>query len=944
MKLQHTVRRVRALAPLVVVAVFGTGCAQFTALSSAPTRTASASGTAATPTTAPGAAATAASGPAPARPDPSAPRPFDEVIKGATLSEGLFKVWQKDEKVWIELAPEDFDRPFFFSPKLSHGIGEAGLFGGLMVGRYGRYGTPQWVEFKRVYNQVQLVARNAQYTAQSGTPEGRAVQAGFSASLVSSAAVASGPHRDRKSVLVEANSLFLGDLLGLGMALQQAYRQNYALDPRNTHFTSVRSAPEQLVFNVQTHFAAATLAVPQPGAPSGPPGTPSPTMPAALPDARSMFIGVYYALSRLPEQAMRPRAADARVGYFSTSVDDFSDDLARSPRLRHINRWRLEKKDPTATLSEPVKPIVFWLDKTVPVKYREAITQGVLAWNAAFEKIGFKDAIVVKVQPDDASFDTLDVGVASIRWMTNAQPRFGAIGPSQVDPRTGEILDADIGFESLSSRGVRTLRSSIIGPGSANDWAALLQVRDAQALPPLGGATPLAQGPGTLCQHADFAAEQLAYALDVLEARGQVDPDSSEVQRFVLDYLIDTTMHEVGHTLGLRHNFRSSTIYTAAQMADPAFTRSNGLAGSVMEYAPINLPAPGEPMPAPFQTTLGPYDYWAIEYGYKPIDSADEKAELARIAARSGEPQLAYGTDEDNFLGIDPESLHFDLGNDPVGFAKRRFDIAKELIQRQETRRLKPEEDYSVLRRAVAYAVRDAGRAAGVLLRQIGGLRTLRDHANTGRDPLQPVPAGLQRQALEVLSAGVFSPAGLRASPGLQRRLAPDYLERGDAVFDGSTPASTDFSPSGQVFELQRALLAQLMSDSLAARVLDNQAKIEPAAARTPGQVFALSELYARLGRDVWAELGQGGAIAPERRELQREHLNKLATLLLRPAPSARADARGLVRHEARALLARLDRALQGRGAFDADTRAHLDDSAITLRQALDAKLPRSNV
>lgn len=926
-------RRSRSLGLLLAMAATASGCASLQSANQLARQ--------AGPAAASGPAA-AASGVAPAaavRPDPSAPRPFDDVVKGAKQTEGLFATWQKDDKVWLELKPEDFDKPFFFSPKLAQGIGEAGIFGGTMIGRWARFGTPQMVEFKRVHTQVQLVARNAQYTARPGTPEGFAVQSGFSASLMASSAVASAPHKDRKSVLVEANSLFLGDLLGLGMVLQQSFRQGYGLDPRHTAFTAVRGSPEQVVFNVRAHYATASLSVPTPGAP---PGLPLPSLPSTLPDARSMFIGFHYSLSRLPEQPMRPRLADPRVGHFQTAVDDFSDDLARSPRQRFVNRWRLEKKDPAAALSEPVKPITYWLDKTVPVKYREAITKGVLAWNEAFEKIGFKDAIVVKVQPDDASFDTLDVGVASIRWMTNAQPRFGAIGPSQVDPRTGEILDADIGFESLSSRGLRATRARILGGAAANDWPTLLQAHDERGGAAAASAEAGQHGPW--CQHAEFASEQLAYAFDVLGARGEIDPASPEAQQFVLDYLTDTTMHEVGHTLGLRHNFRSSTIYTPAQMADPSFTRSQGLAGSVMEYAPINLGAPGEPAPSAFQTVLGPYDHWAIEYAYKPIDPAEEKAELARIAARSGEPQLAYGTDEDNSLGLDPESLMFDLGNDPIAFAKRRLAIAKDLIHSQESRGLKPDEDYSVLRRAVSFAVRDAGRSAGILQRQIGGLRTLRDYANTGRDPLQPVPAERQRQALDVLSTGVFSPVGLQASPGLQRRLAPDYLERGDAIFDGSTPQATDFSPSNMVLDLQRALLGQLMSDGLAARILDNQAKVDGTGRAAAGKAFQLSELYARLTRDVWAELSTGGDIAGARRELQREHLNRLANLLLRPAAQSRADARGLVRQEAQALMQRLDRLARGAAGLGTETRAHLSDSADTLRQALTAKLPRSSV
>ena len=135
---------------------------------------------------------------------------------------------------------------------------------------------------------------------------------------------------------------------------------------------------------------------------------------------------------------------------------DFSDDVARSPRVRMVERWRLEKKDPQAELSEPVKPITFWIDRNVPLKYRAVVGEGILEWNKAFEKIGFKDAIVVKQQSDDAEFDTLDLGYSSVRWLMSAVPGFGAIGPKHVDPRSGEILDADIGFETLSSRSLRT--------------------------------------------------------------------------------------------------------------------------------------------------------------------------------------------------------------------------------------------------------------------------------------------------------------------------------------------------------------------------------------------------------------------------------------------------------------------------------------------------------
>jgi hypothetical protein len=204
------------------------GCA------TAPAGTALAQGAAAS---APGAAgpARAASGPAAASaPQPGQPPAFAVVIKDAKKIDGALTLWQKDDKFWIELAPADFGKPLLFAPKIAQGIGESGLFGGTMVGPYGRYGRQQLVEFRRVHNQVQLLARNTEYRAPEGTPEGRAVQAAFSPSLVGSAAVASQPHPDSKAVLIEANSIFVNDLLGIGIALQRTYRQGYAFDGRNS--------------------------------------------------------------------------------------------------------------------------------------------------------------------------------------------------------------------------------------------------------------------------------------------------------------------------------------------------------------------------------------------------------------------------------------------------------------------------------------------------------------------------------------------------------------------------------------------------------------------------------------------------------------------------------------------------------------------------------------
>ena len=853
---------------------------------------------------------------------PGSPPPFAVVIKDAKRVEGPLVLWQREDKLWIELSPQQFGQPFMLSPKLKTGLGEQWIVGGSMAMPIAGAGGPQVVEFVRVHNQVRLQARNTDVLAAAGTPEARAVEASYSASLLGATAVASQPHPESKAVLVEANALFLSDMLAVGMLLQRTFRQSYGLDSRNSTITAVRGSKDTTVIETLNHYYTGSVGMPSPGQ-SGP----APSVPTLLPDSRSLLIGHHYSIAPLPAVPMAARRADARIGFFAAVQLDFSNDLARTPRQRHIARWRLEKKDPAAPLSEPVKPITFWVDRNVPLAYRATVMAGILEWNKAFEKIGFKDAIVARQQPDDATFDTLDLGVASVRWAMSAQPAFGGYGPIHVDPRSGEILDADIVIEGMITRARRSERAQLLASSAA--------AAAPDGAPPAFASpyAPTAAWPASHAwrAHGDAAAEQLSYALDVLAARDEIDPAGAEAQQFVLDYVKETVMHEVGHALGLRHNFRASRVYSETQLADPEFTRTHGTTGSVMEYNAINLAAPGERGGQPFTLTLGPYDYWAIEYAYKPIAADQEAAELQRIAARSSEPLLAYGTDEDNNFGLDPETVQLDLGNDPIAFAAKRLAIARDLFRRQETRELPPDRDYAVLRRSLAFALSDVARAVGLLTRQIGGVRTLRDHPGSGRDPLQPVDAVLQREALDEVVRAVLAADGLALSPALQRRLAPDFLERGEFAIP------TDFALPQRLLDLQRGVLGYLMGETLAARVLDSAAKFD-----RPEQALPLAEVYARVGREVWSELDRGGPIAPERRELQREHLNRLAAALLRP--QARADARALVRAQSRALLARLQRAGSTGAARDAATRAHLDDAIDTLRQALAARLPRSGL
>ncbi|HEV3241124.1 MAG TPA: zinc-dependent metalloprotease [Casimicrobiaceae bacterium] len=891
--------------PAIAAAAAAAATAATAATSAAPAQ-AAAPGSAAKPSApvvaAAAAAATAAAAAA------QTPKPFAEVIKDAHEMPGLFPVWQKDEKAWLEIAPNQFDVPYFFSVNLSRGLGEKFFFGGLM-------GPSHIVYFHHLGpHQVQLLARNTDYFAQPNTPQAISVSEAFSDSLLASAPIASQPHPERKTVLVEINSLLFADIPGANGELERTYRQGYAFDGRNSSINKVRATPELVAVDINAHYALQRVAQP----PIVPGPVPFTSLPATVPDIRSLFLGFYYNFAKLPEEPMRPRFADDRIGYFMTTRYDYSNDSKLTPRVNYVNRWRLEKKDPTAALSEPKQPIVFWLDRNIPEKYRAAVIAGVLEWNKAFEKIGFKDAIQTRIQPDDADFDTLDARHASVRWITTARPLFGGIGPSQVDPRSGEILDADIGIDPVRFRNRRYQRVE--------------QIPDPSKIP------GFFEHPERLCQQQDYAAQEMNFALDLLEARGEIDPDGPEAEAFVMADVKDTVMHEVGHTLGLRHNFRASMIYSQAQLNDPQFTREHGIAGSVMEYNAVNIALKGEPQGTYGMATIGPYDYWAIEYGYSELPPEQESVKLQQIASRNAEPQLAFATDEDAAFGIDPEANTADLGNDPLDFARRRLILARELWDRWENRELKPGESYSVLRRTVTRGLLVVGQSSTTIAKYIGGVSTLRDHAGSARAPLTPLPAAKQRQALKIIESGLFAADSFRFKPEFMRRLQVDYLDHDDVFDVGLSTPGVDYSLDAQVLRIQRAVLGNLMSDTVAQRILDSEVKLDD-----PKAGFHLSELYDSLHRSIWSELRSGQDISPLRRNLQREHLARVANALIRPSVAMPPDARALLRQDARALRDELQVATT-KNIWSKETKAHIAEGLSTLDEALKAPLQRQGV
>ncbi len=901
--------RLSQLSLTLIAAAVASGCANLQAANltsqTAPTGQAGAAPTAAS-------AAASGAGGAAARPDPAAPKPFDEVIKGATRQAGYLPLWRKDEKVWLELSPEQFDKPVLMSVNIASSVGERGLYGSQM--------GPSWlVTFRKIgAAQVQLVALNTNYVG-AGPEMSATVEQAFSHSLLGSAPIASAPNKDKKAILIDA-AFLLADLPGYSTALERAFRLPMALDRGNSFFEKVRVTDDLTTLNARIHFATPRIPAP----PLMPSPVPQPTPPQTTPDARSLFVGYVYNFAKPADTPMAARRTDPRLGHFFDVVTDLTNDAKPNPRKHLVTRWRLEKKDPAAALSEPKQPIVFWMDKNIPKQYRKSVEAGIVEWNKAFEKIGFKNAVVAKQQPDDADWDNMDARHASIRWFVGADVGF-AIGPSHSDPRTGEIFDADIGMSDVFGRGSRRfIVEDVSAEGSRPAFAKPI-------------AAPFAQWKkfgADACNYAQEAAYEMNFALDVLEARGDIAPDSPEAEAFVQGVIKDTIMHEVGHTLGLKHNFKASTVVKREQLRDKAFTEANGISGSVMDYNAYNLAIKGEKSAALNNTTLGPYDYWAIEYAYKPIDATNEEAELQRIAGRSTDPLLAYADDADaggipGNDGIDPLANRFDLGDDPLDYYKKRLTLSRELWQRVQDRAPQPGDDAVRQRRVMLGGFRQLGRASELVGKYVGGMYTVRDlPGTTGRPAFVPVEPAKQREALQFLAKGLFNADSFRFKPEFLTGLSPDYneWERGGLV---SIPAA--------VLSVQTVALDKLLSAGTASRLLDLPLYLPEAKRRG---AISLPEVYSTLQDSVWSELKSGQDIDRLRRALQREHLKRVQTLLTKGSPTLPADALSLVRMTATDLQQQLQRAA-GNGRLSIEARAHVKDSLSLVTEALKASMIR---
>jgi hypothetical protein len=850
-------------------------------------------------------------------------KPFSDVVKDMEEVKGLFTFYRKaeDAKLLMEILPSQLDGVYLFAATTDQSLGERGFYASMMAGDFA-------FRFRKVGKQIQWIEPNARFMAEEGSPAGRAVARSFPYAIRGSAKILSKPHEERKSILIDVSELLLSrDFLGLGPALGRAYDPTaFTIDTDRSAILDLKNFPESSLLSVLLHY---TTENPK-------------AFSATMPDSRSAPFRVQYQFAALPQGDYTPRAADDRVGHFHTVALDFSTDRAQDPHVRYVARWNLEKKDPKAPRSEPKEPIVFWLENTIPVEYRDPIREGALLWNKAFEKIGFTNAVVVKQQPDDATWDPADTRYSTIRWFTGTD-NFFAIGPSRINPWTGQIFDADIGWGDNFIRFQRRFGDEFASPFLDEDVPAPVTT---------------SLGRRAACTYAAGLSQQAAFGLDLLDARELLTPELSD--KMIREVLVQVTAHEVGHTLGFKHNFRGSDFLTPEEMNDVATVDARGQTASVMDYNPTIIASKGETQGHFLSPTRGPSVYWAVAFAYNPIDG-DEKAELARIAARGGDdPGLPFSADEDAggawaTTSVDPFATRYDASSDPLGYGRRRMALVKELWTTMDPKLLEDGEGYQILRRAVQRSLGEYARVALNTTKWVGGIFTHRAHVGDpgGKLPFMPVPPEKQREALALLTTNVFGENAFDIPPSLLNKLAIDRLETIDWP-SFYNQARFDYPWHDAALALQRVVLDRMLHAVTLQRLLDNELRF--GAGTKP---FRMAEVFGGLETAIWSDVAPGRSqISSVRRNLQREHVRQLLRLALREGgPSVPAtsgvpfstpqviatpwDATTLSRASLVQVRGRARAALASKVPLESTTRAHLQEIVGQISAALDAQVVR---
>lgn len=701
---------------------------------------------------------------------------------------------------------------------------------------------------------------------------------------------------------------------------------------------------------------------------------------------------LHYSISEMPDDTgYKPRAADDRIGYFTTGYDDLGKYRAGETRTRYINRWFLEKADPSLKLSPPKQPIVFYIEHTTPIRYRRFVKEGILHWNAAFEKVGLVGAIEV-YQQDAATNahmdkDPEDVRYNFVRWLNNNVGT--AIGPSRVHPLTGQIIDADIiltdgwirhfdrqfnellpqlamegyGPETMSWLDERpmwdprfTLAAPMERTRMLQSWAHNKQMGTAKAHRPQGelntilGRNLLANG---FCMAANgksldltilTATEELREAAPAPKDGKKEEPKTDDEKldgipaRFVGPLLADLVAHEVGHTLGLRHNFAASSLYTLAEINSNKLKGKKPLAASVMDYIPVNIDMKdGEVQGDYTMIGVGPYDMWAIEYGYT-FDS-----DLKPILAKASLPEHRFATDQDT-IGPDPLARRYDFSANPLDYAKNQMKLAEYHRARLLDKFVKSGNSWADARRGYMMTLSMQTQSLSMVANWIGGVHLRREHKGEGsKPPIEAVSPAQQREYLKWVIENSFNDKSFGLSPALLQHMKADNLAS-DESFSRGVGEGT-FPVHDRIMGIQSSVLTMLMNPTTLRKVYDNEVLVE-----ADKDAFTLPEMIETVTQSLWTELDVKGdakftarkpLISSTRRNLQRTYVDRLIDLASNGSGNGAASKpiQNLAALHLKTLNTKLSAVLKEKDAvLDPYSKAHLADTQTRIAKAIDGQ------
>ena len=710
---------------------------------------------------------------------------------------------------------------------------------------------------------------------------------------------------------------------------------------------------------------------------------------------------LHYSISKIQgTKGYKPRKADQRIGYFTTSYRDYGKYEGDDTAVHYINRWHLEKRDPKLKLSPPKKPIVFYIEHTAPVRYRRWVRRGILSWNKAFEQIGIVNAIEVRQQDKETKehidLDPEDVRYNFVRWLNNNIST--AIGPSRANPLTGEILDADIvltdGWIRVFEDQFSELMPKIAMDGMTPEtlawfakhpqWDPRVRLADPshrdfiqqqlahQAAQPqagkaawelktklmgdepmdgitgrqsqLNGACMAAEGRGFDVGLMRMSIAMMRSAADEDEDDDKEDEDDDDKEQmldgmpesFIGPLLSDLVAHEVGHTLGLRHNFKASSIYSVEEINSKGIKGKKPFAGSVMDYLPTNFKVKNGEIQGDYAMIgVGPYDMWAIEYGYTQNDK-----NLKKILARVAEPELDFCTDEDTY-GPDPLARRYDFGKDPLEFAQDQVALAKMHRSKIIDDFVKDGDAWKKARKGYIMTLGLQTKSTSMMANWLGGAFIHRDKKGdlNGRKPIEVVPAKQQRNAMNFVIENTFYDEAFGLTPELLSHMATDYFA---GVFERVTNEPA-WPIHDRIMGIQATALTQLLNPTTLRRVYDNELLVP-----SDEEALTLNEIMGEVSDAVWKELEElpkgkfterKPAISSLRRNLQSEHLRRLFDLAAerRSGTAALKPIANLAAMKLKELQPQLEKAAANKN-FDAYTKAHLSDAHIRVSKWLESQ------